>query len=210
MFSAQYQQEPIILGGAVIKREWFKYYNPAHNFDYNRLIITADTAMKVKEHNDYSVFIVAGITNDNKLHIIDMARGKWEAPDLKRVAVELFEKYKFDASTATACSGLYIEDKASGIGLIQELQRAGVPVIGIPVDKDKLTRVESVLNYIASGQVFLPYDEKHGFNKDLINECEAFTRDDSHAHDDIVDALVYAIQQGLAKSEVSILDYFMG
>lgn len=209
MFSAQYQQEPIILGGAVIKRDWFRYYNPNAGHRYNRLIITADTAMKVKEHNDYSVFIVSGITTDNKLHIIDMVRGKWEAPELKRVAIELFEKYKFDASTATACSGLYVEDKASGVGLIQELQRAGVPVIGIPVDKDKLTRVESVLSYIESGQVYLPFDENHGFNKDLLNECEAFTRDDSHAHDDIVDTLVYAIQQGLVKNEVSLLDYFM-
>ena len=209
MFSAQYQQEPIILGGAVIKREWFGYYNPSHDIRYSRFIITADTAMKVKEYNDYSVFIVAGITTDNKLHILDMRRGKWEAPDLKRVAVELFEQYKFEAKTATSCSGLYVEDKASGVGLIQELQRAGVPIVGIPVDKDKLTRVESVLNYIASGQVLLPYDENHGFNPELLNECEAFTRDDSHAHDDIVDALVYAIQQGLVKNEVSLLDYFM-
>lgn len=209
MFSAQYQQEPIILGGAVIKRDWFRYYNPNAGHSYNRLIITADTAMKVKEHNDYSVFIVSGITTDNKLHIIDMVRGKWEAPELKKVAVELFERYKWDANTATACSGLYVEDKASGVGLIQELQRAGVPVIGIPVDKDKLTRVESVLSYIESGQVYLPFDENHGFNKDLLNECEAFTRDDSHAHDDIVDTLVYAIQQGLVKNEVSLLDYFM-
>ena len=66
-----------------------------------------------------------------------------------------------------------------------------------------------MLSYIESGQVYLPFDENHGFNKDLLNECEAFTRDDSHAHDDIVDTLVYAIQQGLVKNEVSLLDYFM-
>lgn len=209
MFSAQYQQEPIILGGAVIKREWFQYYNPNSEHRYNRLIITADTAMKVKEYNDFSVFVVAGITPDNKMHIIDMRRGKWEAPELKKVAVELFEQYRFDPKTATCCSGLYVEDKASGVGLIQELQRAGIPIVGIPVDKDKLTRVESVLNYIASGQVLLPFDENHGFNPLILSECEAFTRDDSHIHDDIVDALVYAIQQGLVKNEVSLLDYFM-
>lgn len=209
MFSAQYQQEPIILGGAVIKREWFKFYNPTHNYNYKRLIIASDTAMKVKEHNDFSVFIVAGITDENKLHIIDLKRGKWEAPDLKRVAVELFEQYKYNTKTGTACSGLYVEDKASGTGLIQELQRVGIPVIGIQVDKDKLTRVENILSYIESGNVLLPYDEKYNFNVDLLNECEAFTRDDSHSHDDIVDTLVHAIQEGLVRNEVSLLDYFM-
>lgn len=209
MFTSQYQQEPIILGGAVIKREWFKYYNPTDRFNYNRLIITADTAMKVKEHNDYSVFIVGGITSDNKLHIIDMVRGKWEAPELKRVALELFEKYKYDEQTGVSCSGIFVEDKASGTGLIQELQRAGTPINGLPVDKDKLTRLESVLTYISSGQVLLPYNEMYGFNPELLAECEAFTRDDSHSHDDIVDALVYCIQEALVRNNVSLLDYFM-
>lgn len=209
MFVSQYQQEPIILGGAVIKREWFKYYNPTDKFDYSRVIITADTAMKVKEHNDYSVFIVGGITSDNKLHIIDMVRGKWEAPELKTTAITLFDKYKYNEQTGVSCSGIYVEDKASGTGLIQELQRAGAPIIGLPVDKDKLTRLESVLTYISSGQVLLPYNEMYGFNPDLLAECEAFTRDDSHTHDDIVDALVYCIQEALVKNNVSLLDYFM-
>lgn len=208
-FTSQYQQEPIILGGAVIKRDWFKYYNPSNEYKYQRLIIAADTAMKVKEHNDYTVFIVGGITNDNHLHVIDMKRGKWEAPELKQIALELFEKYRYDEQTGLACSGIYVEDKASGVGLIQELQRAGAPIIGLTTDKDKLTRLESVLTYIASGQVLLPYDETYGFNPDLLGECEAFTRDDSHAHDDIVDALVYLIQEALVKNDVSLLDYFL-
>ena len=209
MFTSQYQQEPIILGGAVIKREWFKYYNPNDPIEYARLIITADTAMKVKEHNDYSVFIVGGITTDNKLHILDMMRGKWEAPELKTAALSLFERYRYNDITGVSCSGIYVEDKASGTGLIQELQRAGAPIIGLPVDKDKLTRLESVLTYISSGQVLLPYSETYGFNPDLLAECEAFTRDDSHSHDDIVDALVYCIQEALVKNNVSLLDYFM-
>lgn len=209
VFTSQYQQEPIILGGAVIKREWFKYYNPIHDYNYQRLIIAADTAMTVKEHNDYTVFIVGGITQDNHLHIIEMVRGKWEAPELKRVALSLYEKYKYNEKTGLACSGLYVEDKASGVGLIQELQRAGCPIIGLTADKDKLTRLEGVLTYIASGLVLLPYDENYGTNPELLAECEAFTRDDSHTHDDIVDALVYLIQEALVKNEVSLLDYFM-
>lgn len=209
MFVSQYQQEPIILGGAVIKREWFKYYPVNEDFDYQRIIITADTAMKVKEHNDYSVFIVGAITKTNQLHILDMVRGKWEAPDLKRIAIGLFEKYRYNEKTGVACSGLYVEDKVSGVYLVQELQRYGIPVLGISVEADKLTRVESVLTYIASGQVLLPVNENYGFNPDLLAECEAFTRDDSHAHDDIVDTLVHAINEGIAKHNVSLLDYFL-
>ena len=209
MFLSQYQQEPIILGGAVIKKDWFKYYNPTLEYNYNRILITADTAMKVKEHNDFSVFMVGGITPTNQLHILEMVRGKWEAPELKKIAISLFEKYKFNPKTGVSCSGLYVEDKASGTGLIQELSRAGIPITGLIVDKDKLTRLESVLNYISTGQVMLPGDEAYGTNPELLSECEAFTRDDSHLHDDIVDTLVYLIQEGLVKNNISLLDYFM-
>lgn len=209
MFSAQYQQQPIILGGQVIRRDWFKYYETGRDYHYKRILITADTAMKVKQHNDYSVFIVGGVTPENKLHIIDMVRGKWEAPDLKKVAVQLFEQHKVQKKTGVTCSGLYVEDKASGVGLIQELQRVGIPIVGIKVDADKLTRVENVLTYIQAGQVMLPNSENYGFNKDLLDECESFTRDDSHLHDDIVDALVYNITEALCQNKVSLLDYFM-
>lgn len=209
MFSAQYQQMPIVLGGQVIKREWFNYYPTNLKYKYKRIFITADTAMKVKEHNDFSCFIVNGITDDNHLHILEIVHGKWEAPDLKRVVVDLFNKWKLQPETGLACSGLYVEDKASGIGLIQELKRYGIPVIGLVADKDKLTRVENSLPYIESGMVLLPNAENYGNNKVLLDECEAFTRDDTHIHDDIVDTLCYAIQEGLAKTKVSILDYFL-
>lgn len=209
VFSAQYQQQPIILGGAVIRREWFKYYQTGKDYNYRRILITADTAMKVKQHNDYSVFIVGGVTPENKLHILDMVRGKWESPDLKKVALDTFNKYRIIPKTGVTCSGLYIEDKASGIGLVQELQRSGLPVMGLKCETDKLARTESVLTYIQSGQVMLPNDEHYGFNPDLLKECESFTRDDSHLHDDIVDALDYLIIEALAKQNVSLLDYFM-
>ena len=210
MFQSQYMQQPIILGGQVIRREYFRYYPTAQRFNYKRIIIAADTAMKTKEYNDYSVFMAGGITPENKLHILDMIRGKWEAPDLEKVAVEFWNRFKRDPKTGVMCNGLYVEDKASGIGLIQSLKaKYGIPVFGIKVDTDKLTKVENVLPYIEAGNVLLPESEIYSFVPDLLNECEAFTRDMSHVHDDIVDTLVYLIQEALAKTEVSLLDYFM-
>ena len=108
------------------------------------------------------------------------------------------------------CNGLYIEDKASGIGLIQSLKsKYGIPVFGVKADTDKLTKVENILPYIEAGNVLLPESETYAFNPELLNECEAFSRDMSHIHDDQVDSLAYLVQEALAKTEVSILDYFM-
>ena len=210
MFQAQYMQQPIILGGQVIKRDYFRYYPTAKEYRYKRILIAADTAMKTKEYNDYSVFIAGGITNENKLHILDLVRGKWEAPELEKQAVIFWNKFKRDPKTGVMCNGMYIEDKASGTGLIQGLKsKYGIPVFGVKADTDKLTKVENILPYIEAGNVLLPESETYAFNPELLNECEAFSRDMSHIHDDQVDSLAYLVQEALAKTEVSILDYFM-
>lgn len=201
-YYSQYQQEPIILGGAVIKREWFNYYSVGKVYEYTQIFIVGDTAMKVKQHNDYSVFGVFGVTDMGKLHLLDLVRGKWEAPDLKRQLVNLWNVW-----VEKGCSAVYVEDKASGIGLIQELKAlTGIPIIGLKADKDKLTRVEAALPHIEAGNLLLPCNESYGNNPDILAECEAFTRDDSHKHDDIVDVLAYGVQQGLSKIFVSIFD----
>jgi len=203
-FQSQYQQEPIAAGGAVIKTEWFKYYPTNLEFKYKAIYITADTAQKVREHNDFSVFMVWGITQQGKLHLLDEVRGKWEAPDLKKQVKNLWLRWA-DGLNWVPCSGIYIEDKASGTGLIQELAaETAIPVLPLQADKDKLTRLEAVLSHIEAGNVLLPDSPEN--NKELIAECEAFTRDDSHKHDDQVDTLVYGIMVGLSHFNASILD----
>lgn len=206
---AQYQQTPIIKGGQVIKRKWFKYYSLNQQYKYVRLLIAADTAQKVKQHNDYSVFMVGGVTQEGKIHILDIWRGKWEAPELERNALEIYEKYKFLKHCSVCCSGLFVEDKASGTGLIQNLHKKGVPVKGTKAENDKLSRVMSIASYLENGTVLLPSDESYGFNPDFLNECEAFTADDSHEHDDQIDALYYLVVEALVKHQTSILDYYL-
>lgn len=210
MFQAQYQQSPILDGGNVIKREWFKYYPIDREFNYRRILIAADTAMKVKEHNDFSVFIAGGVTDNNHLHILDLLRGKWEAPELEKMAIAIWNKFRINPKTGQTCNGFYIEDKASGTGLIQGLKtKYSIPVFGVAVSTDKLTRAEDVLPYIQSGCVFLPENENYGFNPVLLAECEQFSRDMSHLHDDQVDAMNILIKEALSKNVVSFLDLFM-
>lgn len=205
MFSAQYQQEPIVLGGDVIKREWFNYYNLNTTYKYKKIVIAGDTAMTVKEHSDYTCFLVGGITEQGKLHILDMIHQKLEYPELKKEAIKIYNSWQ-KGRNETSATAFYLENKASGIQLIQDLKKSTIPVIPIEVTKDKLARVEEVLEYIASGNVLLPVNENYGFNPELIKECEAFTRDLSQLHDDIVDTLVHLINNTIANRKVSILE----
>ena len=205
MFSAQYQQEPIVLGGDVIKREWFRYYDVNTKFNYQKIVIAGDTAMTVKEHSDYTCLLVGGVTEQGKLHILQMVHKKLEYPELKQETINLYNSWQL-GKNETSASALYLEDKASGIQLIQDLRKSSLPVVPIEVTKDKLARVEEVLEYIASGNVFLPVNENYGDNPVIISECEAFTRDLSQLHDDIVDTLVHLINNTIANRRISILE----
>lgn len=198
MFSSQYQQSPVPLGGNMIKSNWFKYYNE-HPL-YEKIFITGDTALKTKEHNDFSVFCVWG-KFEGCLYLIDMIRGKWEAPELIKVTESLINRYRIFKEKRLF--EVLIEDKASGTGLIQTLKRTClIPIKPIQVDKDKVTRVHDALPFIANGYVYLPFNAQYSFNKDLINECELFAMDMSHKHDDIVDNITMAIQYISKKTSI--------
>lgn len=196
-WNALYQQRPSSKGGDIIKGKDFKRYSIAPRF--KRVIIVADTAQKTKEHNDYSVFIVAGLSQDGGIYLIDLIRGKWEAPELESKLFDTFNKYRH-----LGVNSVYVEDKSSGTSLIQSIQRKrSMPIKGVQVDTDKYTRVLGVQGYIESGYVYLPSDAE--WVGDFISECEKFTATDSHKHDDQVDALVMTINE-LKSGNVSMLD----
>lgn len=192
-FSAQYQQEPIILGGGIIKHDWWRFYKDMNDCPYRRIFITADTAMKTKEWNDFTAIEVWGLTNTNRLRLLDMVHGKFEIPELEQVMVNLWEKWKMGIGTCR-CSAIIIEDKASGTQLIQSLMRkGGLPIQRVIPEKDKYTRVMNAIPQLAAGNIELPENDKHPLSKILIDEADAFTADDSHIHDDTIDAFCYAV-----------------
>lgn len=204
VFSSQYQQEPVKLGGNMIKGEYFERYTVLPKIKYRKMF--ADTAQKTKEHNDFSVFSEWGLGIDGKLYLIDMIRGKWEAPELKRRAIAFWAKAKGrDVEHFGQLRELQVEDKASGTGLIQELKTPpySIPVKGVEREKDKLTRLMDILSYIELRLASVPEDAS--FTNDFITECEAFTADDTHDHDDQVDTFIDAVNDMLGSGNVTKL-----
>lgn len=200
-WASLYQQSPIITGGAIIKGKWFPRVKIPPKILYRKIF--ADTAQKVKEHNDYSVFQCWGALEDGKILKLDSIRGKWEAPELKRRAIEFWNKHN-TVKNMGALRNLIVEDKVSGTGLIQDIKTEGkIPIKGVEPEKDKLTRVMDVVSYIESGYVCLL--EEDPTNADFIKECEEFTADDTHAHDDQIDPMVYAINDMVANRDVHFL-----
>lgn len=199
-----YQQNPQIMGGEIIKGSWFGYWNILPKLEYR--MIYADTAQKTKERNDFSVFECWGKGDDGKIYLLDILRGKWEAPELERRAVAFWNKHKAqDCFEMGRLRKMKVEDKSSGTGLIQGIKKKKenpIPIDGIERVTDKYTRVLDVLGFIENGWVLIP--EGAPFVNDFITECEAFTADDSHLHDDQIDPMVDAINDMIGTGSSSI------
>lgn len=194
IFAAQMQQSPVVLGGELVKEEWFKFYNPMDTVRYKKVFFTADTAFKTNEWNDYTAVGLWAITEKNDLRLIDLLHKKIEAVDL------LKEFFAFKNRWSGGVRGLpanvfYIEDKASGMELIQRMRReGGVSVIPVK-DKgfDKMTKWNnSLFPYLEAGNVLLPNDKNDPRSKEIIAEMVLLCGDGSHKHDDICDMMTQA------------------
>ena len=186
-WSAMYQQRPVPIGGNLFKDEWWRYMDVLPRLQYRT--IYADTAQKTKTENDYSVFQCWGKSEDGQAILIDMIRGKWEAPELLERARAFWKKHQPSKGKAHGTlRSMKVEDKVSGTGLIQTLCREGIPVLPIQRDIDKLTRGYDAAPHIEAGNVVLMRD-CHALS-DLLDEAGAFP---NAKHDDTVDPLMDAI-----------------
>jgi predicted phage terminase large subunit-like protein len=197
-FAALYQQEPYIQGGNLIKTEWWgNYPKDLSPENFVTLVIAVDTAFKKTEQSDYSVACVAGLDRNGDIYIVDIIRGKYDFPELKQRLIRLNNAWR-----GRGLRAMYIEDKASGQSLIQELKReSGMAIVPYKVVADKVARVNAVLPIIEGGRVFVP--EESPWLDDFIEETVTFP---NGMHDDQVDAAIMAIDI-LSRTSVSPEQY---
>ncbi|WGM03775.1 phage terminase large subunit [Arsenophonus nasoniae] len=197
-WNALFQQRPTGKGGDILRGDWLKRYTVAPQF--KKVGVYADTALKTKEVNDYSVLLLAAVAVDGGMYILDILRGKWEGFQLEQKTVDFWNKHKH-----LKPHSLMIEDKASGTGLIQSLKKKqNIPVRSAIPNKDKYTRVIEVQGYFESGYIHIP--QSADWVSEFIKELESFTATNSHKHDDQVDTVVMAVNDLIANPRVSFLD----
>ncbi|MGC6389660.1 phage terminase large subunit [Ewingella sp. S1.OA.A_B6] len=196
VWNALYQQRPTAKGGGLIKSHWFGEYKELPVMKWRA--VYGDTAQKIKEVNDFSVFEHWGLGVDGYMYLIDMIRGKWESDELKKRAVAFWKKSKQLGNGPLRY--MAIEDKSSGTGLIQSIRKDAIcPVKAIQRDKDKYTRLMDTQGYIESGYIKLPSDAI--FLNDFLVEMEAINPE-FNTHDDQLDPMMDAITEMKGKSGV--------
>lgn len=197
-WNALYQQRPTAKGGGLIKTDWFGYYQELPPLQWRA--IYADTALKVKEHNDFSVFQHWGMGKDGYMYLIDQMRGKWEAEELQTRAIGFWNKC--NSLNNGRLRHMAVEDKASGTGLIQSIRRsAHCPIKAIQRNKDKYTRLMDSQGHIESGYIKLPKDAP--WLIDFLSEMEGIDAN-FKTHDDQLDPMMDAINEMRNKPPMQI------
>jgi len=187
-----YMQNPVPDTGGIIKKKWIQWwdYDEPPACDY--IIQTYDTAFSTKTTADFSVIQTWGIFEHmetdstgrenwvSNLILLGNEKGRFDYPALRTKAQELYDYHKPDVCI--------IEKKASGQSLIQDLRRAGLPVLDYIPDRDKTARVYAATPMMEAGRVWLP--KGHEWSDDLYGEAITFP---NARHDDQVDAMTMAI-----------------
>jgi predicted phage terminase large subunit-like protein len=180
-FAGQYQQAPAPLGGGMVRREWFKVYEPGTVPDsFDQIIQSWDTANKATELSDLSVCLTVGIKGTT-IMILHVLRKRLNYPELQRAVREQAEIHR-----ATV---VLIEDKASGTQLIQELVHDGFSIVkAITPAGDKVMRLHAQTAMMENGFVSLPKEAP--WLAEYLHELTTFPR---AKHDDQVDATSQAL-----------------
>lgn len=185
----------LAVGGGVFKPQWQRFYGrDTHNgwftfplgersVDPTTIIRfgTADLAASTKTYSDFSVIASWGVTNDGKLLLLEILRGKLDGPALMDAMRGAWRR--------NGLSSIAVEKTAFHAHLINLAQAEGIPIQEVPADRDKVTRAYPAAAAMERGKVWFP--EKAHWLTDFQDELFSFPTPD--VNDDQVDTLSYAV-----------------
>jgi predicted phage terminase large subunit-like protein len=185
----------------IIKRSWFKLWDSSKAFpDFMYVLQSYDCAYTDKTINDPTACSVWGVFRPSEdgpmcVMLIDCWEDHLAYPDLRGKVIEEYKSIYGDPGKKVDM--VLVEDKASGISIIQDLQRAGVPCRAYnPGRADKTQRLHLVANIIAHGRVYIPESVVHrGQPRDwaeaLVSQVCSFPEAE---HDDLTDTMSQALR----------------
>lgn len=189
-WNAQYQQNPTAEEGALVKREWWRRWEPDAPPSCEYIIMTLDAAAEKNTRADFTALLTWGVFSDDHLtgsasHIIllNAINVRVEFPELKELALREYKEWAPDS--------FIVEKKSSGTPLFQELRRMGIPVSEFTPHRgtgDKIARINAISDIFRSGMVWYPVG--HKWAEEVVEQVAAFPASE---HDDMVDCVSMAL-----------------
>ena len=178
-WAALYQCSPRVEEGNIIRRSWWKFYNPNEIKVFGAEVISVDATFKDKDDNDFVAISVWGKRrNDYYCQYMMNAHLNFLAT---------LQAIRTVRSLYPRAMTVLIEDKANGSAIINVLQQE---MFCIPVNPrgGKVARVNAVSAAIESGHTYLPMGAP--WVEPFIDQFSAFP---NAPHDDMVDSASQAL-----------------
>ncbi len=213
-WSCLYQQNPVVDSGGIFDRNWFRWWKEPTPPKIIYKIQSWDTALTAKDGNAWTACSTWGVFEDeNKvpnLILLNATRWRVEYPDLRRLAQQLAQDYRWDKlaypageeftpNKALRPDTVLIEAKVSGISLIQDLARAGIVATRFDPDRhgDKLQRVRIITDLVENGRIWLPaqppaFSKLRSYAEMFLEQCVQFPAADSR---DMVDTFTQVLHR---------------
>jgi len=190
----------------IVKRDWLRLWPSEKPFPRFEFVVQSyDGAYTEKTINDPSACSVWGVFKPSEdkgfaAMLIDCWEEHLQYPDLKEKVIEDFgtvygDPNEFGQGKKTDL--VLVEDKSSGISLLQDLGRAHIPCRSYnPGGADKVQRVNLIAPLIKAGKVYIPESTKNeghprSWAEPLVNQLCAFPE---VRHDDLTDTVSQALR----------------
>jgi predicted phage terminase large subunit-like protein len=196
-FAALYQQRPIPVGKGLFNREDTRRFTESEiayhlqQQDGSVVIVpksmcirfsTMDLAVSTKTSADFTVIGTFALTPNKELLTLDIRRQRLEGPDQLPLIQSVYMDYR--------PAQIYIERTGYQLSIIQQAVRAGLPVLPISPDGDKISRALLAAARHKAGALYFPtYAPWLGGQEGLETELYTFP---AAKHDDQVDVISYA------------------
>jgi predicted phage terminase large subunit-like protein len=188
-WNSQYQQQPTAEEAALVKREWWRWWEKENPPTCEYLIMSLDAAAEKHNRADFTAITVWGVffneeENAHNIILLNSVKARVEFPELKELAKTEYDYWKPDS--------FIVEKKSSGTPLYQELRRTGMIIQEYTPHRgsgDKFARLNSVVDIIRAGLVWVPQTR---FAEELVEEIAGFP---FMSHDDLVDSTVMALMR---------------
>jgi predicted phage terminase large subunit-like protein len=199
-FAAQYQQAPQTPDGEFFRLKWFEIEDkPARYAQEGEFCISIDSALSTSNTADYTALLVAYIYRQ-KLHVIRIARGKWDYETLKLQVMDWIRKLYRPGKPVY----LVVENAGSGISLGQYLKDHRDERFRFEPHQprgSKLERASRVLSAVERKVQLMNVPGENGWVQPFLNELMTFP---NGKNDDQVDALVQLLWMRWVRCQLGI------
>lgn len=182
-WAALYQGHPSPAQGDIFHREWWRYWTRMPSLS-GRIIQSWDLTFKPGTSSDWVVGQV-WMRQGADHYLLDQVRGRWSFTETRDQICNLTAKWPQAVAK-------YIEDKANGPAIIDELHHQVPGIVPVTPHGSKTERAAAITPLLEAGNVHIPAPNLAPWVDGLVEEAAAFPQG---THDDQVDALTQALSR---------------